>query len=501
MRLLLPAVEHVRLLSVSDGERFLEFAERVPQSHRYSVAQLLRPHVHRSPELGKQLGELLRSGTVKGEGSIRIWAAAFAGGASLDAGEYAVGLCAGSAGDVVLMAVLLQFLPVADEAVRAAIVSAEADLAHALTGMAPAPSDDAWQALTAIADVSATAMNALQQAVEGGKAGAAAAMGYWFQRLTTPTVGATAIPVEHLLAQLLRRAIHDEQVRSVVDSAISGMLHRASLRPAVIQCIGVLRSVDGDLGDLFPETMNGICEQPGEFTRLLTEWLLAEGVAFAAVRSLLAHCSQQRAQVSLDPIVFGAASASRKVVAARRLLSWTHNGPVLCQFIACLAELPALQPDGLSMAAQMLNEAFAEYPNATEEFLRARTRAEGRREPFAPVYRGVYANVVRWRLVLRRLPQLNELRPTDAQLHALRAMRQRVNRDILRGAAEKSVLASIFTNVHLAQGRRFATHTAHGTPQVAQMQQASHSIELPSSDLADPVGGMLRRARALAASR
>lgn len=501
MRRLMPAVEHVHSLSPSDGARFLAFAERVPQSFRHSVAELLRPHVARSPELGEHLGELLRRGSIKGEGSTRIWAGAFAGGSPAEAGLYALRLCPGSAGDVALMAVLLQFLPVANEDVLAALVPAEADLTRALMGMVPKPTSDAWHALTVIADVSATAMNALQQAVEEGNASAIAAMSHWLHRLTGPTVGPTAVPVENLVAHMLGHAIQDAEVRSAVDSAIAGMLYRASLRPVVLQCLGMLRSVDNDLDELFPETMSGICEQPGDFARLLTEWLLAEGVAFAAVRSLLARCSQHRAQVSLDPVVFGAASLPRKVVAARRLLALTHNGPVLCRFIAYLAEEPALQPDGLNMAAQMLNEAFAEYPNATEEFLKARTRATGRAECFASVYRSVYANVLRWRLVLRRLPKLNELRPTDGQLHALRAMRQRVNREIMRGASERSVFASIFTKVHLAQGRRFATHTSHGAPQVAEMQQASHSIELPNSELSDPVGGMLRRARTLAASR
>lgn len=501
MRRLMPAVEHVRSLSLLDLARFLEFAERVPQSFRHSVAELLRPHVARSPELGEHMGELLRRGSIKGEGSTRIWAGAFAGGAPAEAGQYAVRLCPGSAGDVTLMAVLLQFLPVANQDVLAVIVPAEADLTHALIGMVPMPTSEAWHALTAIADVSATAMNVLQQAVEEGNASAIVAMSHWLHRLTGPTAGPTAVPVESLVAHLLRHALQDAEVRSAVDSAIAGMLCRASLRPVVLLCLGMLRSVDDDLDELFPETMNGICEQPGDFTRLLTEWLLAEGVAFAAVRSLLARCSQHRAQVSLDPVVFGAATVPRKMVAARRLLALTHNGPVLCRFIAYLAEEPALQPDGLTMAAQTLNGAFAEYPHATEEFLKARTRAVGRGEPFATVYRGVYANVLRWRLVLRRLPQLNELRPTDAQLHALRAMRQRVNREIMRGAHEKSVLAAIFTKVHVAQGRRFATHTAQGAPKVADMQQTSHSIELPSSELADPVGGMLRRARALAAGR
>jgi hypothetical protein len=501
MRRLMPAVEHVHLLSASDGARLLEFAGRVPQSFRHSVAELLRPHMTRSPELGEQLGELLRHGSLKGEGSTWIWADAFAAGAPAGAGQYALRLSAGSVDDVALMSVLLQFLPTANEDVQAAIVPAEADLACALTGMVPTPSDDAWLALTVIADVSATAMKALQQAIEAGNASAIVAMARWLHRLTGLTVGATAIPVENLLALLLQHAIQEAEVRSAVDSAIAGMLYRSSLRPVALQCLGVLRVVEADLDELFPETISGVCEQPEDFTRLLTEWLVAEGVAFAAVRSLLACCIQQRVQVSLDSVVFGLASVPRKVVAARRLLALTHNGPVLCRFIACLAEEPALQPDGLNMAAQMLNEAFAEYPNATEEFLRARTRAARRDAPFAAVYRGSYANVLRWRLVLRRLPRLNELRPTDAQLHALRAMRQRVNREIMRGAHEKSVFASIFTQVNLAQGRRFATHTEHGAPQVAEMQQASHSIELPSSELADPVGGMLRRARTLVASR
>lgn len=501
MSRLLPAVERVPELSAVDGERLLAFAEWMPSSHRGSVAEMLRPHLARSSELGEQLGEILRRGNFAGEGRARIWAGAFSGGAPEDAAQYAVRLCGGSEHDVELMAVLLQFLPIAEPAVQVRITRADVELVRALTGNVPEPSNDAWHALASLANVSPAAMNALQQAVEGGKAGAIVALSHWLRRLSRPTVGATAVPVERLLGHLLRQAVQDANVRSAVDSAIAGMLFRETLRPVALQCVRDLRSVDGDLDELFPETVNGLCEQPRDFARLLTEWLVAEGVTFSSMRSLLARCSQRRAHASLDPEVFGGATTQRKVVAARRLLALTHNGPVLCQFIACLAEHLSFQPDGLHLAAQMLNEAFVEYPHATEEFLRGRTRAAERRKPFAHVYRGVYANVLRWRLVLRRLPQLAELRPTDAQLQALRALRQRVNREIMRGAAERSVFASIFTNVHLAQGHRFATHTIHGTPQVAEMQQASHSIELPSSERADPVGGMLRRVQALAASR
>lgn len=501
MRRLMPAVEHVQTLSTPEGAQFLQFAERVPPSFRYSVSELLRPLLGRAPDIGQQLGDAIRRGDVSGEGSTRVWAGAYASAAPLHASKYAVSLCTGTAADVALMVVLLQFLPTANEEVRAVLQPLESELASAITCAAPTLSYDAWHALTAIAGLSPTAMNFLDRAVDAGDPTALTAVANWLHGTSTPTVGATAVPIERLVTHMLRHAIQNPDVRAAVDSAVAGLLFRASLRPGILQCVGSLSGVDEDLEEIFPDTFNSVCEKPDDFSKLLTEWLLAEGVAFAAVRSLLARCSQQRAQVALDPAVFGRATAARKVIAARRLLALTHNGPVLCKFIACLAETPSLQPDGLNFAAQMLNEAFAEYPSATEEFLKSRTTVAGRRAPFAPVYRGMYANVLRWRMVLRRLPKLNELRPTDAQLQALRAMRQRVNREIMRGAAERSVFASIFTNVHLAQGRRFATHTAHGAPQIAEMQQAGHSIELPSSELADPVGGMLRRAKTLSASR
>jgi hypothetical protein len=83
----------------------------------------------------------------------------------------------------------------------------------------------------------------------------------------------------------------------------------------------------------------------------------------------------------------------------------------------------------------------------------------------------------------------------------MRAMRSRMNREILRVANERSIFAALSTKMNIAQGRRFVVRTEHGLTSISEMQQASHAIELPSSELADPVGGMLRRARRLGGSR
>lgn len=501
LRRLLPAVEHLDGVASGDAARLLEFANRVEPSFRHVVAQQLRPHVAASSNLGTELGGALRRGDVTGEMAARVWAEAFWLAAPSHAADFALSLLGGKLHDTALLAALLQFLPRNEASIGSLLGAREAELASALHAAAPALGRNAWDALTSIAHFSALAMDALHTALKASEADAVMAISSWLYQVSSPTVGATAVPLDHLVDDLLRAAVSDNGVRRWVDSGLAALLQRAGLRAVVVPSIQRLGPVDADVAEWFPATFAAVSARPSEFTELLTRWLVGDGVAFAAIRSLLSLCSARSAPVGIDADVLTSAAPPRRVVAARRLLAMTHDGPVLCQFIACLAETPALQPEGLQLAAQMLNEAFVEYPGATREFLKTRIATTRRTDPFAHVYRGVCANVLKWERVLKRLPVRKELRPTEGQLQALRAMRQRMNRDIMREAHKRSILASFATQIHVAQGRRFTSHSDRSDPEVVDMQSTSHVMELPSSELADPVGGMLMRARQLAASR
>jgi hypothetical protein len=501
LRKLMPAVEHLEHLGLEDAVRFLEFANRPGPSFRHGVALQLQPHISSSADLGTKLGDALRRGDLRGDGAARVWAGAFSAAAPEQAARFALACATRADSDAALLATLLQFIPAKDPKVLALLGPREAELTASLLAGVQSNGRDVWVALTAIMDWSAAATNALNTAVRAAEVDAVIAMSNAMYQVSGTTVGAAAIPLDQLVDHLLGLALSNDEVRQSVDSGVEALLYREALRPTVLPCIAKLRAADTDVAERLPEMFSALGEKQSDFTWLLTRWLVDEGTTFAAVRSLLSRCSAQQAPVGLDADVFRAAPTARKVVAARRLLALTHDGPVLCRFIADLAEGPALQPHGLELAAQMLNAAFAEYPGATVEFLRERTKTTRRTEPFAAVYRGVYANALKWRRVLKRLPPRKELRPTDGQLHVLRAMRQRINREIMRTAGERSVFAGLFTSVHVAQGQRFTSHTADSEPQVFDMQASSHSMELPSSELSDPVGGMLARAKQLAASR
>lgn len=498
----MPVIRRLPTISLDSATKFVRFANQAELSFRYRVTEQLQPHIAANPMLGCELGEVLRRGDVKGEGATRVWAGAFSSGAPEQAAEYALRLVtANSESDLFILAHLLQFVPTENAQVVAKLQPHEAKLASMLVSAPPLVSNDAWRAVANMANFSPTAITALHQALLAGDDGAVVAMANWLYGATTPIVGATNVPLDELLTELLRHAFSNESVMQVVDSTLVGLLRPATIRSVIFPCVVALGRMDADIGAHLPLTIDTICENSEDFGALLTKWLLGEGITFSAIRGLLSRCSGCMVPVALDAAAFQAALPARKGVAVRRLLALTHDGEVLCKFIALLAETPAMQPDGLALATHMLNEAFEEYPHATLKFLEIQTQRIGRTEPFSDLYRGVYANALRWERVLRRLPKLNELRPTESESYAIRAMKQRMNREILRGAGEKSILASIFTKVHIAQGRRFTSHTAHGSPQVEAMQLTSHSIELPSSELADPVGGMLRRAKILGASR
>jgi hypothetical protein len=160
-----------------------------------------------------------------------------------------------------------------------------------------------------------------------------------------------------------------------------------------------------------------------------------------------------------------------------------------------------MQPHGLQIADQLLSQAFLEYPNATLAFLQRKTSSVPKSAPYAPLYRTVCANALRWKRILGKLPRLKELKPSAEQWSAVAAQRHRVNRQIWKLAEQRSVFAAISTKLHICQGHRFASHLGHGAPQVSTMQHSSHSIELPSSEVSDPVGGFLRRMAILSLAR
>lgn len=498
---LVPALGYAELTAPEVLQLF-GFASSLGAAAPYRIVAAIRPTFKGSPAIAREVGDAVRKDPSL-TAMLGFWSSAFAQVAPRDAASYAKDLPTATREQRGVLAEILENLDTSLADVSA-VLSPDADrlLAAALED---APNTGGatkhWSAVRALAQFHAPAMETLMQAAQSGQAPALVVVAMWLSTHNALTIGAIAVPVGEVIDLLLERAISNDELRAVVDSNLQWLFYNPTVGPIAMDCIGRLAGAKAPVGTMFGEVFGAIKQKEPKFSQLLTAWLLSPEASIQAVRSLLVQCAAGTAPVALDASQFMAAPEHRQVEACRRILNLTIDGPALCKFIDFFAADPGMQPTGLGYANQMLPVVMEEFPGATEGFLRMRTRAAHRQEPYAALYRGVLAQALRWRRVLEQLPERGELKQSDDETNVLRLRRQRKAQEITRSANERSFFRDMATKIHLAQGKRFVTHHQRGPSDISGMAELSHSVELPSSDLSDPARASMNRTRNLKASR
>jgi len=491
--MLLPAVGELSELTVAEALRLLKFGSSLKDSAGIFTSRNLSPHVHRRFELGEEIGEALRADGSADDIQRQIWAMAFFPNAPAQAAVYATKLMDGTAEDSAMLVALFQSLPGYVSAAALHLEPQEESLSNQLYASRSRHGIQAWVALVSASEFSPTAWSILLAAIESAEAEASIAMVHSLFRLSAPSVGVHGVPLDQIVQKLLHAAFRNPDARQQVDSSIAGLLYQDPLRSVVVSELQNLLGLDADIVECFPESFRTLGQLPG-FIAVLSNGLLRSGSTVPAVRGLLSLCTGKRAPIGLDDGAFSAAGPEGWVRAVRRLLGLTVNGPALCDFISAISRLNGINEGARAqMIGEMLNIAFQEYPNATAEYLATTVKQVEKSSPIGAVYRFVYASVLRWQRVLAKLPERKELWPTDSEKSALRAIRTRFGREVSRMAMEKSVFRAVVNSEAVAQGRRVASHSKHGVASVNQLASVSHSIELPSSEVADPLRGILLR--------
>ncbi|RWA52601.1 hypothetical protein AU476_16900 [Cupriavidus sp. UYMSc13B] len=498
---LLPAIGVLATFSLEDALRLVEFAESIDLSYRYAVGQQLGSQIRAQNQLGLAVGDALRARGEQSDAARRAWALGFASGAPQAAARYAVGLISNNLNDGQLLSILFAFLPMEIPEVSSELIAHEEQIADLFKTCAGDLGEAAWSALASFAKISTKAANYLVEGIDAGNTLAAISAAQSLYWVESPTYWESSEPLEAVVRRLLVIGVTHADTRALIDQSISSLLLKDSLRPIVVGCLLEFCTIPSNVVEMFGETFRDLASHPEDFGTLISEWLLRSGAHQPSVRSLVSLCTTGHATVVLDGAVFLTHEQKDTITAVRRIVAMTLHGPTLCQFIEAIANMHQLGNTRFDLAGQMLNLSFAEYPGATEDFLKEKTRTNQRSDAAAHVFRGVYANVLRWRRVLTKLPQLEEIRASAAELQTISGLRRRFQRDVMRVATEASIFAEIFPRAHIAQGRKFAAHSRFGPPQMATMAQSSHSVELPSSELADPMRGELERRKFLESAR
>jgi hypothetical protein len=370
-----------------------------------------------------------------------------------------------------------------------------------LKGLLETSPDDAWYCLVEFGQFDADAYALVADGLERGVSPAAQHVARTLFRMEGTGYAVNGVPLADVLRRLVTLACADTTVCDSVDLALRSCLKRQSQRLIAIDCVRALGDGPDDVLKRFDSTFHVLCEDAASFKEVVTGWLLSPTASFNVISATLALVATNRALAGLDEALFARASPLARTKAVRRLLGLLADGGALCQFAADIARMVSLGDVGIELASQMFNILKDEFPRATEDFLKPLAASARRRERGAQVFRGIYAVVRTWRRQLERLPKRPELRIGDADAMAFRTARTKQQREIHRGAEAMSVLASLVTKVHIAQGHRFTSHTRDGPCAISDMGHFSHAVELPSSELSDPMRGLLHRVQMRGTSR
>lgn len=506
-RFLAPAVAHARALTVSEVLSLVQLAASVPQADGYYLHKVLVEVFKSAPPLAAKVGDRLREDAISASDQRwELWARAFSQADAPAAAKYVLELRIATPDERLRLALLVERLQVADSIVEQSLRPRADEFAQALLLEAPTAGTQFsahWSALCRLAEVSSLAMEAVLAAARRGERPALVALANWLRGRASDEVGACHTPLTQLVDLLLEKSLADDELPTqAVDGTVQSLLYNQNLRQLILPCLERLGAVGAPVAEVFTEAFSALSDFPGAPERLLTAWLVRKDASFSAIQSMLHRFAGPHGAIGLDAATFMGAPLERQEAALKRLLVLTMDGAILCSFVALLAESPNFQPVGLPFARRLLNDVFIEYPSATEEFLNARSKDLDPKAPYASMYQSVGQNVDRWKRVLEELPRLKELKPSETEWLAIRALAIRFSRDVNRRAEQESILGQLFAKkVHIAQGRKSTSLFGPGAMQVIRFGEFSQSVEFPSSHVSDPLGAEIRRKTILAASR
>lgn len=456
------------------------------------ISEALQARFTRQPTLPLELAARFDDSPIT-DMACRVWAVAFAMAQPVAAASFLVDRLGSACCERRAVTALVAAIPWRSVEVRAVLAPHHQTLLNWLTGLLETDAEGAWYCLVEFGQFDVDAYALVADGLERGISPAAQHVARSLFRVDGTAYGANNAPLADVLQRLVTLACADASLCDNVDLALSSCLKRENQRPIAIACLSGLECGPEDILKRFDASFYALGEDAPLFKKILTGWLLSPTASFQVIGAMLNLIASNRAPGGLDEELFARASPLARTKAVRRLLGLLGDGGALCQFAADIARMVSLGDAGLELASQMFNLLKDEFPHATEDFLKPNAASARRQERGAPVFRGVYASVLAWKRHLERLPRRFELHIGDADGLALRSARIRQQAEIHRGAEAMSVFASVMKKVHIAQGHRFTSHMEDGPMPISDMGSFSHSIELPSSELSDPMRGLLHR--------
>lgn len=354
-----------------------------------------------------------------------------------------------------------------------------------------------WQVLCILSDFCSEAAQHLNAIPQTPNTLAKGVLLRWISQKRSSVITIESLPVQEILLEIMPLALVESEIHMLFDAVVSQMLSREETAADGLAIFYALKTSDSEPSDILNLSSHAIFRSPKLFSEILADWLMAKDASSTAIRALLQQCNLGAAPCRLDDSRFQGGTPHERKRAVMRILGHTHNAPTLARFTEDFLQTTAKHPDGILAAKAILDFMLTEYPSFSTAFLEKKVSESKKDSTEFAVYNQAYLFAKAYDDARQELPTLNELAPSSQQQIAMHQRNVRSQREIGRIASEKSIISQFANQVTILQGTRVATLMPNGALNVTEMHSMTYSIELPMSERADPLGGMINRSEIL----
>lgn len=253
---------------------------------------------------------------------------------------------------------------------------------------------------------------------------------------------------------------------------------------------------EGGLEQYFSSTVHQLAEQQADLSFMLTEWLLNDDSRYPLIaQKLVSHLRVSGlTSIELDSAIIDKLSQDDIRLLLRRILGYIVGDELQIGLVFSLVHTRNAKKRTFGYISSVLQDHVGyDYPYQTIEFLKTRQNAKNVKKDVKALCKQISFELQKYLDELGALPNLKEFHPSSMKMLRFAKERQRQMNESMEEASKDSIWRQIATHIPLKAGRRmFQTINGQYTAPT-ELNEMSHSVALPKSEITDPAGAARER--------
>lgn len=258
------------------------------------------------------------------------------------------------------------------------------------------------------------------------------------------------------------------------------------------------------LDSLFGSTLSKLSEDAVFFDTLVTKYFNHDNYKVNQTASELIRYSNlyKKRSISLDQSIIKSLDIDDILYICRKILGYLFDVKDLCSLIYSILTAKPKDPNVKGLVRDIfLKQIGMDYPGTTLQFLKEKLSATDLTEELESTLRDIIDALESHRNMIKSLPRLNELFVPQRLSYQISLEESKNMNKAMEAAQEGSITSLIATKIPLKYGRSWFSYRDGKYCSPSNLSSFSHSVEIPRSEIDNPVSASMKRAEFRMAKR